>query len=302
MDIKKIAGLIIVVGIVILTAVTFYGQSVAQQKIDLAISDYDLGKIVQYDSVSFNPFTLTPSLNNVVVGQQGKSILLFDQISFHNYDVNKRKRLVDIDVSYQLETVPVNDAPIDIKEMLVLPVMTGLSSFGGGGRVVIDADGEDLNLFVSAMVDDISGVELDLSAIYDGELKTEGLGKRNLLSPFGALGAIQSLGDDVYFETLTFKLKDDGFLDKWLPQSTEAADYDETEQFDSLAYNVEGMGLAKATSFEAENIAHEVMAFIASPNTFTVSVEPEDPVSLSDVLGFLQKKQAYKRLGMDISS
>lgn len=299
MDVKKIGilGAILTVGFI---GTSVYGQYKTEENVERLLNNNSLNEMVHYDSVSFNPLTFTPSLNDVVVDLDSRTQIKFETISVHNYAFDKQTKQADIDVSYRLKEVPVSDAPITVKKALVVPTMLGLSTFASQGRISLNADGEELLLALSVAVSEIASVEFNLSAEYD-------LGDVNLNQNLGNVWLTVMLGgssilEKVFIESINFELHDEGLLPEIASEIKKEEGYKPLKQSDEMIQLVDMIGLAKLNSSDAKEIASEMDDFISSPSELNISVNPDSPVSFDQIKEAVRSKQAYERLGMKISS
>lgn len=299
MDVKKIgiAGVIITV---LLILIALYGQQKTEEKVKRLLSENSLEEQVEYDSVSFNPLTFSSSLNDVVIHLDRRTQLQFDSLTFHRFSFDKSQKQADVDVSFKLKEVPVNEAPQAVKKILVIPTMLGLPTFSSEGRVTVEADGKVLDFELLLGVGDIAGGEFNLAAEYD--LNDSDFGQNLTNMWLSAMFEGASVLNKVRIENIHFGLYNQGLLPKIMAQIKKRDNYDEARQHHDLLKFVDSIGLAKSSSSEAEHIASELDDFISSPDELRITIKPDDFISLSEFHKAIRSKNAYSRFGMDISS
>ncbi len=274
-----------------------FGTLYAKQKVQEQLQRAGLTPFVHYDTLHFNPFTLTPSLENVRFGNDDSAPWLkFSRISFNSYPLT----YPNLDVEFWLEESQPSDLSDETAYWLYV---AELDTLIGKGSIVSTVDGHNVTSDIELDIKDLgklsthSNLNLVGSEVSMSELRTDLLASIALGQPEAVL-IIH--GDQVEVDAFEMTYQDQGLIKDWLqnPPSTPEEKY---ELFDTLRYSSETFGLAYVDSQEADHIANVMLNFLISPQSLKIAMNPKEPINLSDLVLSMSNSRLYSLSNMTLS-
>lgn len=276
-------------------AIQHFGTKYAQQKINDQLAQSGLKDLVHYESVNFDPFTLTPSIDNVSVGIESAPWLRFARITFNNFTLN----YPDLDIDFWIKQSAASDLSRDTGRLMR---SAGIKTLIGKGSFTSTIDGEEVSSHFRLNIKDIgiisvaSEVNLLDHNIVMSEFRTDLLASLALGQP----EAIFILyGETLEFRSLNINYTDTGLMSRQFPQS-------ETKDSKSalrsmLKSSSESFGLTTKNTLDAEQIADSIIGFLQEPNQINLSLLPPYPINLKALTLLFGDKNLYKGSNMRIS-
>jgi hypothetical protein len=283
--------------ILVLYLVQRFGTQYAEDKIQEQLNQSGLAPFVHYESIHLDPFTLTPSLENVSFGNENAPWLRFARISFNSYPI----KYPDLDVDFWIQESPIDSLSRDTRRLMRA---AGVDTLLGKGSFTSKVKDEKVSSQFKLDIKDIG--KLDLSSkinVLDHDIVMSDL-RSDVLASF-ALGQPEALliiyGDAIELHSLNVKYEESGLISHLFPQSAVLRDSPEN-QSNSLRYASQALGLATADSKEAEHIAKTLLAFLVQPKKLSVSIQPSSALSLKELALMANEDTLYKDSKMTLSN
>jgi hypothetical protein len=275
--------------IFIIYLVQRFGTQYAEDKIQEQLNQSGLAPFVHYESIHLDPFTLTPSLENVSFGNENAPWLRFARISFNSYPI----KYPDLDVEFWIQESPIGSLSRDTRNLMRAG---GIETLLGKGSFTSKIEGEKVS---SQFKLDIKGIgKLDLSSkiyVLDHGIVMSDL-RSDVLASF-ALGQPEALpiiyGDAIELHSLEVKYEESGLITHLFPQSAVLRDSPEN-QSNSLRYASQALGLAPADSEEAKHVAETLLTFLMQPEKLSLTMQPSSALSLKELVLMANKGTLYK--------
>lgn len=294
--IRIMVGAIVILCLAVLTiyVMKHVGTQYAQQKINDQLAQSGLKDLVHYESINFDPFTLTPSLNNVSVGIKSAPWLQFASITFNHFALH----YPNLDIDFWIEQNSASELsgntgpPIRADNVQTLLGKGSFTSRSHGERVLSHFTLDMKELGILNIASDVNVLDRN---IVISEFRADLLASLALGQP----EAIFILyGERLEFRSLNIQYIDAGFINHWWPESSTPTS--STNHLRSIVKsNIQALGLT-TNSPDAEHIADSIIAFIQQPNTLNLSLLPPLPINLKELTLLFGDKNLYKGSNMRI--
>ncbi|ETX10119.1 hypothetical protein MUS1_04145 [Marinomonas ushuaiensis DSM 15871] len=274
-------------------AIQHFGTKYAEKKINAQLAQSGLVDLIHYESVNFDPFTLTPSIDNVSVGIESAPWLRFARITFNSFSLN----YPDLDIDFWIKQSSASDLSRDTGRLMRA---AGIETLIGKGSFTSAIDGEAISSHFKLNVKDIgiisvsSEVNLLDHNIVMSEFRTDLLASLALGQP-EAIFIIY--GETLELRSLNINYTDTGLITPQLPQSADA----KNTLRSMLKSRSESLGLTTKNSLEANQITDSIIGFLQEPNQINLSLLPPSPINLKALALLFGDKNLYKGSNMRIS-
>ena len=283
--------------VLVIYAVQRFGGDYAEQKIQEQLERSGLAPVVHYESVHLDPFTLTPSLENVSFGNEYSPWLRFARISLNSYPIN----YPDLDVDFWIQESPIDSLSRDTRRLMRA---AGIETLLGKGSFTSKVEGNKVSSSFKLDIKDIG----KLAWASDISLLNKNIAMDNLrsdvLASF-ALGQPEALpiiyGDAIEVHSLEVEYEESGLIAHLVPKSTITLDSREN-QLNGIKYASQALGLAPANSEEAEHIANTLLTFLQKPEKLNLTLSPTSAISLKEIALMVNEGKLYKDSKMELSN
>ncbi|QUX90683.1 hypothetical protein CYL31_04375 [Marinomonas sp. A3A] len=283
--------------ILVLYLVQRFGTQYAEDKIQEQLNQSGLAPFVHYESIHLDPFTLTPSLENVSFGNENSPWLRFARISLNSYPI----KYPDLDVDFWIQKSPIDSLS---RETRGLMRAAGVDTLLGKGSFTSKVEGENVSSHFKLDIKDLG--KLDLTSkinLLDNSIVMSDL-RSDVLASF-ALGQPEALpiiyGDAIELHSLDVKYEESGLISHLFPPSVILQDSPEN-QLNRLENICQALGLAPADSEEAEHIAETLLAFLKQPKKLSLTLSPSSAISLKELALLASEGMLYKDSKMTLSN
>lgn len=296
---KAVTYLILIscLAVLIIYAVQRFGGNYAEQKIQEQLELSGLAPFVHYESVHLDPFTLTPSLENVSFGNEYSPWLKFARISLNSYPIN----YPDLDVDFWIQESPIDSLSRDTRNLMRV---AGIETLLGKGSFSSKIEGNKVSSSFTLDIKDIGKLvwASDISVL-DKTIAMDNL-RSDVLASF-ALGQPEALpiiyGDAVEIHSLKVQYEESGLIAHLVAKSLISNDSNEN-QLNGLKYASQALGLAPASSKEAEQIAETLLAFLKQPEKLNLTLSPPSAINLKEMALLANEGRLYKDSNMMVSN
>ena len=274
-----------------------FGTQYAEKQVQEQLEHAGLLPFVHYENLHFNPFTLTPSLENVRFGVDSAPWLKFSRISFNSYPLT----YPNLDVDFWLQESKPEDLSYETEYWMHI---TGLKTLLGKGSIKSEIDEENVTTHIDLDIHNIGQLSIDSditllnSDVSMHEFRTDLLASIALGQPEAVL-IIH--GESIELNALSLEYEEQGLIHGWVPNPP-ATPEEEYELFETLRYSSEAFGLAYVDSQEADHIANVMLNFLSSPTKLKMTMAPKEPINLSDLVLFISNSHLYSMSNMTLSS
>ncbi|WP_111638851.1 hypothetical protein [Marinomonas shanghaiensis] len=280
-----------------LYAVQRYGAQYAEQKIQEQLERTGLSQFVHYQQVYFNPFTLTPSLEGVKIGDENSPILIFARISFNSYLIKHP----NLDIDFWIQESPIDSLS---RETRALMRSAGMDTLLGKGSFSSTIQDEGIVSELKLDIKDAGKLTLMSNIrLLDHEFTPSDL-RSDILASF-ALGQPEALpiiyGDAIELRSLEIQYEESGLIHRLFPPSG-SYQSNPVELEGALMFASQALGLAPANSPEAKQIATSVQTFLETPKQLTLSLLPSSPISVKELTLLASEGSLYKNNRITIQS
>lgn len=263
---------------------TYYSKKIIDERLQHA----GLGSLVHYKTLSFSPFTLTPTLESVTLGNEYYPWLAFRSISF------KWLPLIypDLQVDFQFDS----HKSLARGSQQILSKL-GIQTLKGSGLFTSNKIGKQLTSKLTLTIEQVG--TLDWMSRLD--LLTNTLSLQEFRSDLLASMALRQMsampiiyGDSIAFDKISIRFHDTGLMHHLFPlQKSPEQKRNQTNIIATLDKTIDELGLAKAGSHTSQRIVHQLLSFWHNPNTLTLVMAPSKALSLKEVMLLSQNKQLY---------
>ncbi|NLQ19114.1 hypothetical protein HGG82_16045 [Marinomonas sp. M1K-6] len=280
-----------------LYAVQRFGAQYAEEKIQEQLERSGLASLVRYQSVYFNPFTLTPSLEGVSVGAENAPWLRFARISFNSYMIKHP----NLDIDFWIQESPIDGLSRDTGRLMRA---AGIDTLLGKGSFTSQIKNEHVSSVLKIDIKDLGKITLDSAitrlnnSVDLSDLRTDLLASLALGQP-EALAIIY--GEGIELHSLTVKYEELGLIHHLFPPSDLQPKVIQ-DQLITLSLASQALGLAPADSPQAKQIATAVQAFLQEPKQLTLAMSPASPISLKALTLLANEGTLYKNSQMTLQS
>jgi len=278
-------------------SIQHFGAKYAEHKIQQQLERSGLAPFVHYESVHFDPLTMTPSLENVRFGVKSAPWIRFTRISFNAYPLKSP----DLNVDFWIQQSPINNVSRDTRRWMRA---AGIETLLGKGSFSSTFDGEEVSSQFKLDIKDVGKLSL-LSNInlLDQSINLPEL-RSDILASF-ALGQPEAMlimyGDNIELRSLKLTYQESGLINHLFAQSA-IMQAPEQIQRDNLALASHTLGFAAADSKEAKQITDSLLVFLMKPEQLTLSLSPSSPISLKELVLLVNEGSLYKNSNMTISN
>ena len=274
-----------------------FGAQYAEEKIQEQLEHSGLKPFIHYESVHLNPFTLTPSLENVSFGNENAPWLRFARVSFNSYPI----KYPNLDVDFWIQESPIDSLSRDTRHLMR---GVGIDTLLGKGSFTSKVEGEKVSSQFKLDIKDIG--KLDLSSkinILDHSIIMSDL-RSDVIASF-ALGQPEALpiiyGNAIELHSLEMKYEESGLIAHLFPKSAILRD-SRASQLNGLKYASQALRFAPADSKEANNIAEILLAFLMQPEKLNLVMQPASALTLKELTLMTNEGTLYKDSKMTLST
>jgi hypothetical protein len=274
-----------------------YGAQYAEHKIQEQLEHSGLTSFVHYESIHFDPFTLTPSLEDVRFGADSAPWLRFARISLNQYPI----KYPDLDVDFWIQRSPIDSVSRDMRQWMRA---AGIDTLLGKGSFSSKTEGEKVLSQFKLDIKDVGKISLSSNInLLDQTINMPEL-RSDIIASF-ALGQPEAIlimyGEAIRLRSLDVAYTESGLINHLFPQFAILSESKQT-QLDFLAFKSQALGLAAADSKEAKQIASAIWAFLSKPETLTLSLSPSSPISVKELALSTSEERLYKDSNMTITN
>ena len=274
-----------------------FGGQYAEQKIQEQLERSGLSSFVQYESIHFDPFTLTPSLESVRFGSDNAPWLRFARISLNQYPI----KYPDLDVDFWIQESTADSLSRDTRQLMRA---AGITTLLGKGSLRSTIEGEHVASEFQLDIKDVGKMSLSSNINLLNQTVNMPELRSDIIASF-ALGQPEAMlimyGEAIELRSLTVGYQESGLINRLLPPSAMAQESKQT-QLDNVALASHALGLAMADSQEAKQIANSVLGFLLKPEKLTLSMSPTSPISLKTLALLAHEGTLYKDSKMTITN
>ena len=274
-----------------------FGTSYAEEKIQEQLTQSGLAPFVHYESIHLDPFTLTPSLENISFGNENAPWLRFARISFNSYPIN----YPDLNVDFWIKESPINSLSRETRHIMRA---MGIDTLLGKGSFSSNVEGENVSSQFKLDIKDIGKFDVSSKVdILDRSIDMSDL-RSDILASF-ALGQPEALpiiyGDAIELHALDMRFAESGLFAHLFPQASSLQGQEEQILLELKQFS-QTLGLAPANSTEATVIAKTLQAFLKQPEQLTLNLSPSSPISLKELTLMASQDTLYKDSNMKLSN
>ncbi|SBS29934.1 hypothetical protein MSP8887_01193 [Marinomonas spartinae] len=272
---------------------TYYSKKIIDERLEHA----GLRSFVHYKAISFSPFTLTPTLQSVSLGNEHYPWLAFRTISL------KWLPLIypDLRVSFQFD--PHKSLARDSRRLLS---KLGIDALKGSGLFTSNKIGRQLTSKLNLTIEQVGTLHWKSRL----DLLTNTLSLQEFRSDLLASIALRQMsampiiyGDSVAFDKVSIRFHDTGLVHHLFPlQKHPAQKRNQMNITSTLEKVVDEMGLAKAGSHTSQLIVHQLLSFWHHPETLTFVMAPSKALSLKEIMLLSQNKQLYAGAKLSVTT
>ncbi len=276
-------------GVFVVYGVQRFGGNYANDKAQEKIAQAGLSGLVQYDSLYFNPFSLTPSLENVRVGPANAPWLTFARLSFNSYIIKHP----NLDIDFWIQK---SDAAELSRDTAALMRAAGIDTLLGKGHLSSEIVNDKLTWAFHLDIKDVGKLTLsaDITLLDKTtlirDLRADALASIAMGQPSALLSIYE---DDIEIGSLTLQYEELGLIQHRYPISPDAPDNNLAIASHTLGLAA-ALGLAQEGSTEATDIDNALKAFLIAPKNLTLSVQPTAPLSLGTLRDLAEQGTLYQ--------
>ncbi|BFM50719.1 hypothetical protein [Marinomonas sp. THO17] len=280
------------IAIFVLYLVQKFGSNYAEEKIQQRIRNAGLTHLIHYERLHLDPFTLTPSLEEVRIGPASAPWFYLARISFNSYLFKKP----NLDVNFWIKETPVNQLAASSASLLR---HAGLQTLLGKGHFRSQVDGDEVTSQLHLDIKDLGKWNLTSDSLVDQsplnltEVRTDLLASIALGQPEAVLIIY---GDKLKLEEAQLSFDNAG-LYQHLLQAWQTPDL----ALLSLQNHIAQWGLAPANSRTARQMAQGLYQLIEQDQSLAVTLQPADPISLKEWVLLTGEKGVAESTNMAIS-
>ncbi len=269
-------------GVFVVYGVQRFGGNYANEKAQEKIAQAGLSSLVQYESLYLNPFSLTPSLENVRVGPANAPWLTFARLSFNSYPVKHP----NLDIDFWIQQ---SDATELSRDTAALMRAAGIDTLLGKGHLSSEIENDNLTWKFHLDIKDVGKLTLsaDITLLDKttliNDLRADALASIAMGQPNALLSIYE---DDIEIGSLTLQYEELGLVEHRYSISS-----DDPTNYLGLA---SALGLAQEGSAEAADIDNALRAFLAAPENLTLSVQLDTPLSLRTLRDLAEQGRLYQ--------
>lgn len=283
--------LIACIAIFVLYLVQKFGSNYAEEKIQQRIQNAGLTQLIQYERLHLDPFTLTPSLENVRIGPASAPWLYLARISFNSYLFKQP----NLDVDFWIKETPVNQLDASSASLFR---QVGLQTLLGKGHFRSQVEGDKVTTQLHLDIKDVGKWNITSDSLVDQsplnlmELRTDLLASIALGQPEAVLIIY---GDKLKLAQARLDFDNLG-LYQHLLQTWQAPDM----AILSLQNQISQLGLAPANSVAALEMARSLYSLIERDQNLSLQLQPAEPISLKKLVLFAGEDDLAESANMTI--
>ncbi|MBR7889137.1 hypothetical protein J9B83_09305 [Marinomonas sp. A79] len=280
----------------LLFGIQHFGAKYAERAFLKQLEQSGLTPLVHYEKVHFDPFTLTPSFEQVRVGNPEAPWLHFARIAFNSYPLTHP----NLDISFWVQESAIEEVSRDTGRLMRA---AGIDTLLAKGTFSSQTEGQAVNTHFDLIIKDVGKVSLSShinllnDAINLPELRSDLLASIALGQPEAMLNLY---GDDIELSSLSARYDEAGLVAHLLPAQPMSARATQAQK-DAFAFGSQMLGLAPANSPEAKHIATTLTDFLADPQTIRLAVTPDTAVSLTQLARYASEGRLYQTSQMNLS-
>ena len=290
-----------------LYAIKYFGTQYTEEALQKQLDDAGLTPFVHYQTVHFNPFTLTPSIEEVSFGFENSPWLQFSRISLNSYPLT----YPDLDVDFWIKNSPAESLSDDTRRLMKIAGITTLLGKGSLSSTINEdqvtsqfkLDIKDLGILSTS-----SHIRLLNNELSMHEIRTDLLASVAMGQP---LGLFFIHGEALEINDLDIRYQDSGLVTRLIPE-TPKSQQEENQLASLLKFLSQSLGVAKANSVEADEIANALVGFLkpsqdpssntqASKKQLRLQMSPSKPLSLQELALMAHETRLYKDSNMRLT-
>ncbi|MFT2098099.1 hypothetical protein ACMUMQ_07030 [Marinomonas sp. 2405UD66-6] len=290
-----------------LYAIKYFGTQYTEEALKKQLDDAGLTPFVHYQTVHFNPFTLTPSIEEVSFGFENSPWLQFSRISLNSYPLT----YPDLDVDFWIKNSPAESLSYDTRRLMKIAGITTLLGKGSLSSTINEdqvtsqfkLDIKDLGILSTS-----SHIRLLNNELSMHEIRTDLLASIAMGQP---LGLFFIHGEALEINDLDIRYQDSGLVTRLIPD-TPKSQQEENQLASLLKFLSQSLGVAKANSVEADEITNTLVDFLkpsqdpslntqASKKQLRLQMSPSKPLSLQELALMAHETRLYKDSNMRLT-
>lgn len=283
--------------IFIVYLVQHFGAQYAEKKIQEQLELSGLAPFVHYESIHLDPFTLTPSLENVSFGNEYSPWLRFARISLNSYPI----KYPDLDIDFWIKESPIGSLSRDTRRLMNA---ANIDTLLGKGSFTSKIDNENVTSQFKLDIKDVGKLSLFSNISLLDKTITMSNFRSDMLASL-AMGQPEALpiiyGDAIELHSIKIKFVESGLAEHLFAQS-DLLHKSSTIQLKELKYASQALGLAAEDSKEAKHIAETLMAFLKQPQQLSLAISPSSAISLKELALMARQNTLYKDSTMTLSN
>ncbi len=271
-----------------------FGAEYAEEKIQQRITAAGLKAFIEYDSVHLDPFTLTPSLENVRFGPKSAPWLNFARISFNSYLFKQP----NLDVDFWIK-----DTPVDLlsRDTAAWFRQAGLEQVLGKGSFQSTLDGDILQSHLNLDIKDAGKLDLishtqlatqDLSLV---DLRTDLLASVALGQPEAVL---YLYGEQLSIDQLSVTYQDTGLAQHlsgdWPQRLREW-------RIAKLEHLMDQLKLAPQGTSNALALARTLDQYLLNPTQVSLTFSPNEAMNLKQLALIAEQKMLARQAKLKVT-
>lgn len=290
-----------------LYAIKYFGTQYTEEALQKQLEDAGLTPFVHYQTVHFNPFTLTPSIEEVSFGLENSPWLQFSRISLNSYPLT----YPDLDVDFWIKDSPTESLSYDTRRLLKAAGITTLLGKGSlSSKINEDQVTSQFKLDIKdlGVLSTSSHIRLLNNQLSMHEIRTDLLASIAMGQP---LGLFFIHGEALEINDLDIRYQDSGLVTRLIPK-TPKSQQEENQQANLLKFISQSLGVAKANSVEADEIANALSDFLkpsqdqslntqANKKQLRLQMSPSKPLSLQELALMAHETRLYKDSNMRLT-
>ncbi|MEP0072425.1 MAG: hypothetical protein ABJE79_06955 [Marinomonas sp.] len=291
-----------------LYTIKYFGTQYTEEALQKQLEDAGLTPFVHYQTVHFNPFTLTPSIEEVSFGFENLPWLQFSRISLNSYPLT----YPDLDVDFWIKNSPAESLSNDTRRLMQAAGITTLLGKGSLSSKINEnqvASQFKLDIKDLGVLSTSSHIRLLNNELSMHEIRTDLLASIAMGQP---LGLFFIHGKALEINDLDIRYQDAGLVTRLIPEAPKTQQED-NQLASLLKFLSQSLGVAKANSVEADEIANALVGFLkpsqdpssntqASKKRLRLQMSPSKPLSLQELALMAHETRLYKDSNMQLTN
>ncbi|MEO9275002.1 hypothetical protein ABFY09_09075 [Marinomonas sp. 5E14-1] len=290
-----------------LYAIKYFGTQYTEEILQKQLDDAGLTPFVHYQTVHFNPFTLTPSIEEVSFGFKNSPWLLFSRISLNSYPLT----YPDLDVDFWIKNSLAGNLSYDTRRLMKAAGITTLLGKGSlSSKINEDHVTSEFKLDIKGLgiLSTSSHIRLLNNELSMHEIRTDLLASIAMGQP---LGLFFIHGEALEINDLDIRYQDAGLV-TWLIPEAPKSQQEEKQLASLLKLLSQSLGFARANSVEADEIANALVGFLkpsqdpslntqANKKQLRLQMSPSKPLSLQELALMAHETRLYRDSNMRLT-